>query len=71
MTATMRPVNFIMKLKMDHTRTNGKSKRGVFLSLFMSDSSNNPQNVPTIPAGCNKKARQRFLPLRFSGNEWR
>lgn len=36
MTATMRPVNFIMKLKMDHTRTNGKSRRGVFLWLFMS-----------------------------------
>jgi hypothetical protein len=29
--ATIRPVNFITKLKMDHTRTNGKSRRGVFL----------------------------------------
>jgi hypothetical protein len=29
--ATRRPVSFNMKLKMDQTRTNGRSKSGVFL----------------------------------------
>lgn len=71
MAATTRPVNFIMKLKMDHTRTNGRSKRGVFLWFSMSYSSDNPQNVSTIPDGRNKKAKRRFLPPRFPGNEWR
>jgi len=33
--ATIRPVNLIMKLKIDQTRTNGRSKRGVFRWLFM------------------------------------
>ncbi len=69
MAATTRPVNFIMKLKMDHTRTNGRSKRGVFLWLSMSYSSDNPQNVSTIPAGVNKKAKHPGSSARFALRE--
>lgn len=68
-TATTRPVNYIMKLKMDHTRTNGKSKRGVFLWLSMSYTFKNPQNVSTIPAERNKKAKHPGSSGRFAVRE--